>query len=66
MAANLQHLLATQEWESFREGVEDLERKQIDHLITATADWRYIQGRIDGIREALRLPLQLIARARRQ
>ena len=65
IAAHLQRLTSTQEWEIMKEEVEKMESSLMDTLLTATQDVRYLQGRIAGIRETMRLPSLLMARARR-
>lgn len=65
MAAHLQRLVSLQEWEVFLEAVRAMEADQINMLVTEMTDTRFIQGRIQGIREVLRLPERLIARGRR-
>ena len=65
IAAHVQRLTATQEWEVLKEEVEKMESALMDHLTTATDDLRYLQGEIGGIRKVMRLPSILMARARR-
>lgn len=56
IAARLSHLLKTQEWDTLEEQLIDLESRAIEGLCTAQDDWRFYQGRIQGIREARMLP----------
>lgn len=60
LASKMRSLLGTQEWDAFEEELRVIEAKVLESLITANHDWRYIQGRIQGIRDARTLPERLI------
>ena len=60
VAAKMRSLLGTQEWDVFEEEVRLMESKVLENLITTNHDWRFIQGRIQGIRETRTLPERLI------
>jgi hypothetical protein len=66
LAAHLQRLVGTQEWDVFVERAGEVEQQHLQALAKAPlADVPALQGRIEGIREVLRLPQTLIAHARR-
>ena len=59
-AVHLHHLVNTPEWEFYDESLRELEMRHLESLCTAAHDWRYIQGRIQGLRDARGLPGTLI------
>lgn len=60
VASKMRSLLGTQEWDLFDEEARLMESKVVENLITTNHDWRFIQGRIQGIRDARTLPERLI------
>lgn len=65
IASHLHRLISTPEWDLFVAQIREMERGSLEELATATSDVRYLQGKIQGIREVLRWPELTIARTRR-
>jgi putative heme iron utilization protein len=66
VASHLQRLVATEDWDVFLAQVAEVEQQHLQALAKAPLDDVIkLQGRIEGIREVLRLPQTLIAHARR-
>ena len=66
LAAHLQRLIGTQEWDTFVEQVAAVEQQHLQRLRTAPPDEiAHLQGRLQGILDVMSLPQTLIAHARR-
>lgn len=61
---HLRILTNSVEWGFYEEQVKNMLDRQINALLSAPHDWRYHQGRIQGIKDAMELPLSLMEKGK--
>jgi len=66
LAAHVQRLISSPEWDMYAQAVKDMEQRVLDSLAEIPlADVLKKQGVLHGIREVIQLPQILIAQGRR-
>lgn len=62
-AVKLRDLLGSEGWDTYYREVEALQQQRIDAILTGKKDdFEYEKGRLEGLREAVKLPRDYVAR----